>query len=149
MNSGCRIWAENLGQYNCHEMYVTKQSQEAITFIFTLQTFNYFEASCLVMDALCNFHGNQDICQRAIKLCANLCAKVLQYTELTNPIKIAFLDRFFAQFDTQILEKYEKHPLFKMFAGTNKRGNANESLDRCYNLNNSTCTYPSPNPTLT
>ena len=32
-----------------------------------------------------------------------------------------FLDRFFAQLDTQILEKQEKHPLFKMFAGTNKR----------------------------
>ncbi|CAH3129471.1 unnamed protein product [Pocillopora meandrina] len=40
-------------------------------------TFNYFEASCLVMDALCNFHGNQDTCQLAIKLCANLCAKLL------------------------------------------------------------------------
>ncbi|XP_066015177.1 protein zyg-11 homolog isoform X2 [Pocillopora verrucosa] len=39
-------------------------------------TFNYFEASCLVMDALCNFHGNQDICQLAIQLCANLCAKL-------------------------------------------------------------------------
>ena len=41
------------------------------------------------------------------------------------------LDRFFAQLDTQILEKQEKHPLFKMFAGTNSRGNANKSLDRC------------------
>ena len=41
--------------------------------IFTLQTFYFFEASCLAMDALCNFHGNQDICQPAIKLCAKLC----------------------------------------------------------------------------
>ena len=37
----------------------------------------------------------------------------------TNPKKVALLDRFFAQFDTQILGKHENHPLFKMFAGTN------------------------------
>ncbi|XP_027060609.1 protein zyg-11 homolog [Pocillopora damicornis] len=44
--------------------------------VFTKATFNYFEASCLVMDALGNFRGNQDICQLAIQLCANLCAKL-------------------------------------------------------------------------
>ena len=41
------------------------------------------------------------------------------------------LDRFFAQLDTQILEKQEKHPLFKMFAGTNSRGNAKKKFGSC------------------
>ena len=53
--------------------------------------------------------------------------KELRYhgTVHTNPKKVALLDRFFAQFDTQILEKREKHSLFKMCAVTNSRGNAN------------------------
>nr|XP_058944837.1 protein zyg-11 homolog [Pocillopora verrucosa] len=45
-------------------------------------TFKYFEASCLAIDALCNFHGNQDICQRAIELCASLCAKLTEEEKL-------------------------------------------------------------------
>ena len=36
----------------------------------------------------------------------------------------------------------EEHSLFKMFAGTNSRGNANESLNQCQNLNNRTPTPP-------
>ena len=48
--------------------------------IFTLQTFYYFEASCLAMDALCNFPGHQNICQMAIQLCVILCAKVSWYS---------------------------------------------------------------------
>ena len=116
--------------------------------IFTLQTFNYFEASCLAMDALRNFRGNQDFCQQAIELCANLCAQVLQCSTNKFP-KIAFLDRFFAQLDTKILEKQEKHPLFKMFAGTNSRGNANKSLNHAMPVSEQLHNYPSSNPTLT
>ena len=37
------------------------------------------------MNALGNFRGNQDICQLAIQLCANLCAKVLQYSTNKSP----------------------------------------------------------------
>ena len=36
----------------------------------------------------------------------------------------------------------EEHSLFKMFAGTNSRGNANKSLNQCQNLNNCTPTPP-------
>ena len=63
---------------------------ETNNLIFTLQTFKYFEASCLAIDALCNFHGNQDICQRAIELCASLCAKVLQDSTNKSPKKCIF-----------------------------------------------------------
>ena len=86
------------------------------------------------MDALRNFHGNQNICRWALELCANLCAKVL--------------DRFFAQLDTKILEK-QKHPLFKIFAGTNSRGNTNKSLDHAMPVSEQLHNYPSSNPTLT
>ena len=47
----------------------------------------------------------------------------------TNPKKVALLEKFFVQFGTQILEKQEKHSLFKVSAVTNSRGNANKSLD--------------------
>ena len=36
----------------------------------------------------------------------------------------------------------EKQSLFKMFTGTNSRGNDNETLDQCQNLNNCTPTPP-------
>nr|XP_058954309.1 protein zyg-11 homolog [Pocillopora verrucosa] len=39
-------------------------------------TFNYFEASLLAMDSLCDFPGDQDISQLATKLCAILSAKL-------------------------------------------------------------------------
>ena len=72
MNSGSRIWAENLGQSLsrdvCHQLEL-----ETNNLIFTLQTFNYFEASCLAMDTLCNFHGNRDISRLALELCGKLC----------------------------------------------------------------------------
>ena len=48
--------------------------------IFALQTFNYFEASLLAMDSLCDFPGDQDISQLATKLCAILSAKVSPYS---------------------------------------------------------------------
>ena len=89
---------------------------ETNNLIFTLQTFDYFEASCLAMDTLCNFHDNQDISWLAIELCARLCCKVSWYSRQILIKKIALLDRFFAQLDTQILEKQEKHALFKMLA---------------------------------
>ena len=57
------------------------------------------------------------------------CAIRYHGTVHTNPKKIALLNRFLAQFDTQILEKQEKHSLFKMSAVTNSGGNANKSLD--------------------
>ena len=60
-----------------------------------------------------------------------MCQTVSQgiMVQQTNTKKIALLDRFLAQFDTQILEKQEKHSLFKMSAVTNSGGNANKSLD--------------------
>ena len=75
---------------------------------------------------------------------------VLRYcsTVQTNFQKIAFLDRFFAQLDTKILEK-QKHPLFKMFAGTNSRGNTNKSLNHAMPESEQLHNYPSSNPTLT
>ena len=71
-----------------------------------------------------------------------MCQTVSQgiMVQQTNTKKIALLDRFLAQFDTQILEKQEKHSLFKMSAVTNSRGNANKSLDQCQNLSNYTTT---------
>ena len=121
---------------------------ETSNLIFTLQTFDYFEASCLAMDTLCNFHDNQDISRLAIQLCANLCLKVSWYSRQILK-KIALLDRFFAQLDTQILEKQEKHSLFKMSAVNNSRGNANKSLDHAMSVSEQLHTYPSSNPTLT
>ena len=94
--------------------------------IFALQTFNYFEASLLAMDSLCDFPGDQDISQLATKLCAILSAKVSPYSKI-------LLLRFFPQLDTQMFKKMKKyHKIYK-------------SLSVSEHLH----TYPSPNPTLT
>ena len=89
MNSGSRIWAENLGQLLSRDV-CCQIELETNNLIFTLQTFNFFEASCLAMDALCNFHGDLAICLQAIHLCASLCAKVLQYSTNKFPKNCIF-----------------------------------------------------------
>ena len=79
ISSGSRLWAENFGQ-QLTVMRCMSQNRVTYNLIFTLQTFNYFEASCLVMDALCNFHGNQDISRVALQLCAILYPEVSPYS---------------------------------------------------------------------
>ena len=129
---GWKFRAVAFMRYICHKIELGTSN-----LIFTLQTFNNFEASCLAMDALCYFHGNQDICQMHghTAMCNSVCS--VQYKQILKECISGWI--LCSIWHLNIWKAGDlDHPLFKMSAGNNSGGNANESLGQSQYLSNYT-----------
>ena len=86
---------------NCHEMYVTNQGWKPITWFLLCRHSTILKHHAWLW-MLCVISMVTRIFLRWLYSYVDYCVVRYHSTIHTNPKKIALLDRFFAQFDTQI-----------------------------------------------
>ena len=111
ISSGSRLWAENFGQQLswdvCHKIELP------ITWFLLCRHSTALKHHAWLW-MLCAISMVIRIFLVWLYSYVQFCIQRYHCTVHTKPKKIAFLERFFPQFESQILEKQEKHSLLKI-----------------------------------